>query len=59
MTLQIERIRTRVKARELAVQMGISPGRLSRIEHADSLTLHMTERYRNALAALTPVEEAA
>ncbi len=48
--LKIERTRARIKAQDIAAAMGISPGRLSRIENGRAqITERMRERYLNAL----------
>jgi transcriptional regulator with XRE-family HTH domain len=49
--LKLKRIAAGVKALDVAAQMGITGGRLSRIESQPVLTANLEARYLTALAA--------
>lgn len=51
LTLKLERVARRLLVKDVAARMGVSPGRVSRIEAQASVTDAMIRRYRAALAA--------
>jgi transcriptional regulator with XRE-family HTH domain len=57
--LKIERIRAGVLVKDLAVAMGISSSRLSRIEVDQPVTERMLVRYRAALGTCRTPQQAA
>lgn len=48
--LKIERMRVRVKARQIADAMGVSQSRISLIEREQFPTPEVVQRYRDAIA---------
>ena len=51
MDLELRRVAARIKVKDVAAQMGISPSRLSRIEDQPTVTDRLARRYLDALAA--------
>lgn len=53
--LKLKRTAAQVKARELAIVLGVTPSRISAIERDASVTESMGQRYLDALDTLTNV----
>ena len=50
MDLELRRVAAKVKVKDIASAMGISPSRVSRIEDQPSVTDRLARRYLDALA---------
>lgn len=48
--LELQRVVAKVKVKDIAAHMGISPSRVSRIEDQPTITPRMARRYLDALA---------
>lgn len=59
LTLKLERVQARVKLKDLAQQMGVSPSRLSVIEREQYPSPDSVRRYREALGTFQNVRQAA
>jgi transcriptional regulator with XRE-family HTH domain len=49
--LKVERVAARVKAKDIAAQMGVSPSRIGSIEREEFPSTEAIARYRAALSA--------
>ncbi len=59
LSLKVERVRARVKLKDLAQEMGVSPSRLSAIEREQYPSPDSVRRYRDALGTFQNVPRAA
>jgi transcriptional regulator with XRE-family HTH domain len=50
-TLKVERVAARVKAKDIAARMGVSPSRVASIEREEFPSAEAVARYRAALSA--------
>jgi transcriptional regulator with XRE-family HTH domain len=57
--LKVERVSARVKAKQIAALMGVSPSRVASIEREEFPSTEVVQRYRAALAACQNVPHTA